>query len=304
MKIDRLIGIITTLLQKEVTTAPQLAAKFEVSKRTINRDIETLCMAGIPIVTKQGMNGGISIMDGYKIDKTLLTTKEMQSIMAGLKGLDSISGNGNYKQLMDKLSVSDNEVLHSNDYIMIDLSTWYRKTMTPKIELIQAAIGNLEKITFVYYSAKGETKRKIDPYQLIFKWSSWYVWGYCNDKKEFRLFKLNRVEQLKNTQEQYSKQAMPYPELDTEHIFPKKFNVKVKFDSSQKWRLIEEFGFDSFKEQKDQSLLFQWKYDSKQNLFDWLITYGDKAELIEPEELREEYGKKITNLYDIYHKKG
>ena len=83
MKIDRLIGILSILLQKEKTTAPLLAEKFEVSRRTINRDIEALCKAGIPIVTSQGQNGGISIMEGYKIDRTLLTSEDMQAILAG-----------------------------------------------------------------------------------------------------------------------------------------------------------------------------------------------------------------------------
>ena len=92
MKIDRLIGILSILLQKEVTTAPELAEHFEVSRRTINRDIETLCQAGIPIKTTQGVGGGISIMDGYKMDRTLLTSRDMQMILAGLRSLDSVSG--------------------------------------------------------------------------------------------------------------------------------------------------------------------------------------------------------------------
>lgn len=92
MKIDRLIGILSILLQQEKVTAPYLAEKFEVSRRTINRDIEDICKAGIPVVTSQGQNGGISIMDGYRMDKTLLTSSDMQAILAGLKSLDSVSG--------------------------------------------------------------------------------------------------------------------------------------------------------------------------------------------------------------------
>ena len=91
MKIDRLIGILSILLQKDVITAPSLAEHFEVSRRTINRDIEDLCKAGIPIVTRQGTNGGISIMENYKISRTLLTNREMQDILAGLRSLDSRS---------------------------------------------------------------------------------------------------------------------------------------------------------------------------------------------------------------------
>ncbi len=101
MKIDRQIGVLSILLQRETVTAPYLAERFEVSRRTINRDIEDLCKAGIPIVTKQGINGGISIMDQYKMDRTLLTNGEMQDILAGLRGLDSVNGTNRYGQLME-----------------------------------------------------------------------------------------------------------------------------------------------------------------------------------------------------------
>ena len=111
MKIDRLIGILSILLQEEKNTAPELAKKFEVSRRTINRDIEDLCKAGIPIVTSQGAGGGISIMDGYKMDRTLLTSKDMQMIMAGLRSLDSVSGSHYYGQLMEKLKAGSSDVI-------------------------------------------------------------------------------------------------------------------------------------------------------------------------------------------------
>ena len=104
MKIDRLIGILALLLQQERVTAPQLARTFEVSRRTIQRDVEALCRAGIPLVTTQGQGGGISIMEGYRIDSTLLTSGDMQAILAGLRSLDSVSGTNRYAQLMEKLS--------------------------------------------------------------------------------------------------------------------------------------------------------------------------------------------------------
>ena len=107
MKTDRLIGILSVLLQQERSTAPELAAKFEVSRRTINRDIETLCKAGIPVSTVQGAGGGIRIMEGYRIDRTLLTSRDMQMILTGLRSLDSVSGSRYYVQLMEKLRVGE-----------------------------------------------------------------------------------------------------------------------------------------------------------------------------------------------------
>ena len=111
MKIDRLIGILSILLQQEMTTAPELAEHFEVSRRTINRDVEALCKAGIPICTTQGAGGGISIMSGYRMDRTILTSRDMQMILAGLRSLDSVSGSGYYGQLMEKIQAGSSELI-------------------------------------------------------------------------------------------------------------------------------------------------------------------------------------------------
>ena len=114
MKIDRQIAILSILLQREVVTAPYLAEKLEVSRRTINRDIEDLCKAGIPIVTRQGVNGGISIMEDYKIDRMLFTNAEMQDILAGLRSLDSVNGTNRYGKLMEKLSAGSSDFMVGN----------------------------------------------------------------------------------------------------------------------------------------------------------------------------------------------
>lgn len=168
MKIDRLIGILSILLQQEKVTAPYLAEKFEVSRRTINRDIEALCQAGIPLVTTQGSGGGISIMDGYRIDRTLLTSSDMQAILAGLRSLDSVAGSSRYQQLMEKLSVGNSSVLKSNQHIVIDLSSWYKVSLAPKIELIQSAIDRKEKIQFVIMARAATAPEKLSHICLSF----------------------------------------------------------------------------------------------------------------------------------------
>ena len=137
MKTDRLIGILSILLQEEKTTAPELAERFEVSRRTINRDIEDLCRAGIPIRTVQGSGGGISIMDGYRMERTILTSRDMQMILAGLRSLDSVSGSRYYSQLMEKLQSGSSAYIGGRDSILIDLSSWNKSSLAPKIEMIQ-----------------------------------------------------------------------------------------------------------------------------------------------------------------------
>ncbi len=301
MKIDRLIGILSILLQQEKVTAPFLAEKFEVSRRTINRDIEDICKAGIPIVTTQGQNGGISIMEGYRIDRTLLTSFDMQSILAGLRSLDSVSGTNKYQQLMEKLSVGNSSVLTSNNHILINLSSWYKSTLAPKIELIQAAIERNEKLSFLYCSNKGESKRKMEPYLLVFQWSSWYVWGYCNERSDYRMFKLNRMLELKNTAEEFEPRQLPEFQMLPEKMFETKIKVTALFEPTMKWRIIEEFGTDCFCEQSDGKLLFQFGFAEKENLFSWLLSFGNQVELLEPKALRKELVsviKKINQKYD------
>lgn len=300
MKIDRLIGILSILLQQDKVTAPYLAEKFEVSRRTINRDIEALSKAGIPVVTEQGTNGGISILEDYKIDRTLLTSSDMQAILAGLRSLDSVSGTNRYGQLMDKLSAGASNMLTGDQHVLIDLSSWYKESLAPKIELIHTAIDQREWISFVYYSPREEKMRRIEPYNLVFQWSSWYVWGWCLDREDFRLFKLNRMSDICCDGCKFEKRQVPLPDLSTEKIFPVKLPVRALFEPECKWRLIEEFGKDSFEIQEDGTLLFCFDFDDRENLLSWILTFGDKAELLEPAWFREELaqiGKAIWKKY-------
>ncbi|WP_294151703.1 YafY family protein [uncultured Clostridium sp.] len=300
MKIDRLIGILSILLQQEKVTAPYLAEKFEVSRRTINRDIEDICKAGIPIVTSQGQNGGISIMEGYRMDKTLLTSSDMQAILAGLKSLDSVSGSKRYQQLMEKLAMGNSSVLASNNHIMIDLASWYRSSLAPKISVLQAAVEDRRKVEFNYYAPGGESSRSIEPYLLIFKWSSWYLWGYCCEKQDYRLFKLNRMTELKATEEQYEPRQIPVPDLSAERVYPLGIDVEAVFEPDMKWRLVEEFGMESFTEQEDGRLKFSFGFADKENLFGWLLSFGDKVELTKPAELRRELYEMMGRLQKMY----
>lgn len=300
MKIDRMIGILSILLQKEKVTAPYLAEKFEVSRRTINRDIEALCMAGIPLVTEPGQNGGVSIMEGYSIDRALFTSSDMQAILAGLRGLDSICGTNRYLQLMEKLSAGTSNLLAGDTHILIDLSSWYKSALSPKIELLHNAILTEHKVCFTYYSPKGESMRTVEPYDLVFQWASWYLWGWCEKSEDFRLFKLMRMTGL-SLGDTFVKRKLPLPDLTPGHLFPPQFTVKAKIHPSCKWRLIEEFGPESFQLLPDGMLLFCSAFSDKNSVIGWIASFGDCAELLEPVELRQEifrFGKGICQKYE------
>ena len=300
MKIDRLIGILSVLLQKEKMTAPELAERFEVSRRTINRDIEDLCKAGIPIQTSQGTGGGISIIEGYRLDRTILTSKDMQMILAGLRSLDSVSGSSYYCQLMEKIRTGSSEFISGRDSILIDLSSWYGDSLTPKIETIQDAVENRHLVRFQYYAPSGESERTVEPYFLVFRLSSWYLWGWCKDRKDFRMFKLNRMDRIQKTDESFECRNIAMPDLSNEKIFPGGIKVKVLFEPDQKWRLVEEFGPKCFTEYDDGRLLFTGDYTDLGNLITWLMTFGDKAEVIEPREAREAISQMVKRMMKIY----
>ena len=283
MKTDRLIGILSVLLQEEKTTAPQLAEQFEVSRRTINRDIEDLCKAGIPIQTTQGIGGGIRIMDGYRMDRTILTSKDMQVILAGLRSLDSVSGNHYYSRLMEKIKAGSSEFVSGRDSILIDLSSWYKESLVPKIEAIQEAIETRHLIWFRYVAPSGESERNAEPYYLVFRWSNWYLWGWCTERKDFRLFKLNRMNAVQITDTVFECRDAAVPDLSNENVFPGGIRVKALFSPDMKWRLAEEFGEDSYTETDDGRLLFTADYTDMDSLVTWLMTFGDKAEVLEPD---------------------
>jgi len=300
MKIDRLIGILSILLQEEKVTAPELADRFEVSRRTINRDIEDLCRAGIPVSTSQGAGGGIRIMDGYRMDRTLLTSKDMQMILAGLRSLDGVSGSHYYGQLMEKLKAGSSTVVSGSETILIDLSSWYQDFLPARIELIQNAIEERRIIRFQYYAPNGDSIREVEPYFLIFKWSSWYVWGWCRLREDYRMFKLTRMDQIVQSDERAADRKVPMPDLSNEKIFPGGIHVKAVFQPEMKWHLLEEFGADSFTVQPDGTLLFEQEYTDRENLLAWMLTCKDKVTVLEPEDIRDELFHIAENIIRMY----
>ena len=284
MKLDRMIGILSILLQQEKVTAPYLAEKFEVSRRTISRDIEQLCMAGIPLVTTQGPNGGIAVMDDYKIDRALLTSSDMQAILAGLQSLDSVSGTNRYAQLMEKLSAGASECT-ADRQICIDLASRRKTSLSAKIGLLHEAIADTRLVSFTYFPPKGESGRQIEPYRLLFHWSSWYVWGWCLERQAFRLFKLNRMTGLSEGGGFKARPVLP-PDLSNETVFPHVYDVKARIWPKCRWRLVEECGPESFAEQPDGTLLVRAGFTDEDMIVSWIISFGEDAELLEPAGLR------------------
>ena len=300
MKLNRLIGIISILLQKDKVTMTELAEKFEVSYRTVIRDIEAINMAGIPIAADRGKGGGVYIMSNYKIDRTVLSSEEMRFILTGLQSLDSVSGTNSYKRLMEKLSLKGAEINKSGDTVIIDLSGWDKTGLSVKIDTIKEAMDGGRTISFDYYAPNGNTSREIEPYHLIFQRSGWYVWGYCLLRNDYRMFKLSRLADLKLTERRREQRIVPEYTGEKFYHTPGEIKATVKFHNSVKWRLADEFENQRLNNEADEYITITLTWSDTESFYQYISSFGDKAEIISPKEYREEYKKLVKNIYDKY----
>lgn len=298
MKIDRLIGIITILQQKRTVTAPYLAEKFEVSRRTISRDIEDICKAGIPIITTQGAKGGISIMEGFALDTTVFTEQELTAIFAGLRSLDSVSTSASAERLAEK--ICGNSVIPLADYMIIDLSSFYRDDLVSKIDCIKKAIKESRCITFYYYYNKGETQKRIEPYLILFKWSDWYVFGFCKERQDFRMYKLRRLWNLELTEVFFDVRNIPEEKKQFGSHMADDYVIAAVYDASVKYRLVEEYGPDSFIEQEDGTLYTEWGFTRIESAVSWFLSFGNKVKVLGPPEMVETIKNTLDSIRNLY----
>ena len=300
MKLDRMLGILTMLLQNNRISAPTLAEKFEVSRRTISRDIDALCQAGIPIVTQQGGNGGISIAEGYRLDKSVLTTDELSSMIAALKGLGTVSGKAKVERMLDKLSANKDTVVSLRESIVIDLASHYKGSLTGKIEMMKQAIHESRLIEFDYYYEKGEIHRRIEPYFIAFQWTSWYVFGFCLERQDWRLFKLARLWGLKQCEESFKPREIPPEKRDFDARFTDHLRLVALFDPSTKYQLIEIYGPDCFTETDCGKLRLEIGYTNRDYTLNRLLGFGDKVKVLEPADMAEEIRRIAKNIFESY----
>ena len=296
MKIDRLIGIIVALQQKRQWTAPELAQRFEVSVRTIQRDVETISQAGIPIVTTQGKGGGISLMEGFCLDTTVFTKEELSGIFTGLRSLHSVSKDSRWEMLSEKIGGGADR----DNTIQIDLSSFYKDQLAQKIELLKEAISSRRRVRFHYYYNKGEADKYIEPYRILFLWSDWYVFGFCTQRQDFRMYKLKRLWELEVTGEEFVSREIPEEKLRFGSHMTDDYFITAIYDPSVKYRLVEEYGPECFSVQEDGSLYTRWGFTDPERAVSWFLGFGDKVIVQEPEEFVRRMKEKVARIAKNY----
>ncbi|MGL5054360.1 MAG: helix-turn-helix transcriptional regulator [Fusobacteriaceae bacterium] len=296
MKNNRLFKILYYVLEKGKVTANELAEKYEVSIRTIYRDIDVLSSAGIPIYATQGKGGGIEIADDFILKKSFLSKNEQEQILIALKGLE-LTNKEYENELLTKLTALFKT--KNTNWIEVDFTNWQRsKSYDELFKNIKSAIINKNIVRFIYFSSnEKETGREVKPIRLLFKGWDWYVYAFCLSRNDFRYFKLSRIKEfeiLSNTFEEDFDNIVLKKEMEyAETVF-----VKVKFDRKMAFRVYDEVSSD-IEEDEDGNLYAIVELPNDYNLYNYIFSYGDAAEVLEPKEIRD----KIKNIINFMDKK-
>lgn len=303
MKINRLTEIILILLNKKIVTAKELSDKFQVSTRTIYRDIETLSLSGVPVYMSKGKNGGISLLEDFCINKTLLSKNDKESITLALKALSTIE----YPDINSVINkVGFVKGTNDNDnWIDIDLSKWGNKTYEDdKFDKIKYAILNSKLVEFSYInSLANQSKRIIEPIKLIYKGQSWYLYGYCTLKKDFRLFRISRIKNFDVKKAYFTKTYFEKQGINKEE--KKVFNtVKVKLEVKKEalYRVFDDFSEESIIENKDGTYQVTIEFPENEWLYGYILSFGPYAKVMEPLHIKNIVLEKIKETLNMYNK--
>ncbi|MGE5614705.1 MAG: helix-turn-helix transcriptional regulator [Bacillota bacterium] len=306
MKLERMLSIITYLVNHQKVKARELAEKFEVSVRTIYRDIDAISQAGIPVTTFQGADGGIGIVEGYKLDKSVLTSEEILNIVAGLKGLNSISEDTRIKLLIEKLSglANQSDYIATGNDVMIDLSPWNKNDRLGfRIKELRKAVRERKIIEFTYYNSDEKlTKRKAEPYVIVFKDTNWYLYAYCLLRKDFRLFRLSRMNDLKITDTGFNAREFSLDKVEWDEDSEEQANIVVLFDKSMEHSVNDIFGIGNYEISGDGRLIVSFQMQANSWLYGFLLGFGDKIEVLEPVKIRDRIKSIAKSIYEIYEK--
>ncbi|MDU4890419.1 MAG: YafY family protein [Clostridium sp.] len=301
MKLDRLVAIIMILNNRERVTARELSEKFQVSIKTIQRDMEIIERAGVPIVSFKGNGGGYGIIEEFKVNNSSMTKEEAALVNKLLKGINNSYENIETIALINKLEGLKKNENGREDRLIIDFSKWGRgEGLNKIINIIDKAILNRNPIKFQYVNGNGEsTERIIEPYKIIFKSLSWYVYGFCTLKNEMRIFKVTRIKNIKVCGEQFE-----LKEIIGEDVFKEKdyerTEIELRFKDNFKGIILE--SFEEYEELKEENgyTIAVIKIPYSNWVEGMILSFGDNVEVIKPTFLRDNIKEKLEKMINLY----
>lgn len=294
MQINRLFEIVYLLLEKETVTAKELAGHFEVSVRTIYRDIDILSSAGIPVYTNKGKGGGISLLDNFVLDKSILSEEEQNQIIFALQSLEKLDRNSEKKALekMSRLFRKETE-----NWIEIDFSNWSNENN--KFEMIKQAILKKQVMEFTYFNSYGEEmKRQVEPLQIWFKDKAWYLKAYCRVKQDYRIFKIARIRDIKILEKTFEREL---PQEQEKKPYEIKFiSLELEISKEKAYRVYDEFEKENIEKKEDGNFIIHIEYPENDWVYEYILSFGEHIKVIAPEYARNIIKDKIQKMIKNY----
>lgn len=308
MKVERLISIIMVLLDKERISAQILADRFEVSLRTIYRDIDAINMAGIPVRSISGVGGGIEIMPNYKIDRKTFSTNDLSAILMGLSNISNMTQSKELSNALAKVKSfipanSAKDIELKANQIYIDLSPWMGgRDAQNYLEMIKKALHEKNNLSFDYADRYGnKTTRLVEPYQLVMKNSHWYVHGYCLKRNDFRLFRLFRMSNLQLEDTFFTPRDFEKPQLDfTDEVATMVETIQIRIHQSVMDRVLDFCAYEEFSPDGDDHYMVNFPFIENDYYYTILFSFGNKCECLEPQHIRTEMKRRVNELATMY----
>ncbi len=308
MRIDRMLAITVMLLNRERISAKELADKFEVSVRTIYRDIDAINMAGIPIIAYPGNNGGFGIMENYKLDHQLLTLKDMGNILTALKGINTTLEDIELESAIEKISnlVPEDKTKQIETHLeqfVIDILPWgYSGKRKQLLKSIYNSIIKCRQVKFSYRNAKGEfAERTVEPMTLLFKGYTWYLFSYCKLRNDFRMFRLSRMRNFDVLEEEFERKEQSYETVEnTNNEKIELTHLKLKFKPEVRVRVDDFFDEDYITVQENGDLIVDISFPEDDWVYSFILGYGDNVEVLEPPHIREIIREKAKKILETY----
>lgn len=306
MKLERLFAITTLLMNRKRITALELAEYFEVSARTIYRDIEAIGQAGIPIVTYQGAGGGYEIMDNYKIDRQMFTADDFNSIMIALKGVATTYDDQKFASAISKLKLLTPETVNNSltpDQLILDFSPWGGKTYQDKLELLKKAISECWVVEFKYTNYLGEiSNRTVEPLTLILKGLTWYFHGFCRTRNDYRNFRLSRIRDLKIGGVKFQPRERTAEHYKIEDEWKPEHTVKLVLRFAPRLRSVIEDYYDADNVRTDAEgfLIVEAFFPDDEWSYNQILHFGEGVEVLEPESFRAVIREKARRILEKY----
>ncbi|WP_088186760.1 YafY family protein [Desulfosporosinus sp. FKA] len=299
MQINRLLEIIYILFDKKVATAKELAEHFEVSQRTIYRDVDALSAASIPIYANKGKGGGISLLDNFVIKKSILSKKEQTDILASLQGMKALNVL-DVEPVLKKLAAMFDA--NCSSWIDVDFSHWGScSDDKEKFNLLKVAIINKNRVEFDYYSSFGEkTERSLEPLKLIFKGQAWYAYGFCTVKSDYRIFKVTRIKNLAILDEKFTRNVPEDIWKESNEVTNKIITLVMRIEKSMAYRVYDEFGQDAITKNADGSFIIRTNLPENEWVYGYILSFGDYGEVLEPVHVKKIIKKKLENSLKKY----